>query len=538
MLAPVPDPVAPMTPRDLLESLPLGVAVVDRSGAIEQVNLTLARMLQVDRSRIIGQPLSHLVELPEGTLAETIETCEVYGEADLPRVTVSTGDTFAVRAATVFSDPEGRVILTFTPVATLEAPPFLAELVQDHYGHARPLESRLRAALSDPTPGDSDLREHLHAALDPRTDDPFDPVQVLHEAREWADCSAEVVVQSSVPRTCIGDATLLRAAIGALLSEVAPVLPGSTLSVRYSPSDHQLVMSLSPFRETRPPACLAALATGTRVHAHADGQALTVSVQVHAAPSTLGTSIESARLLLVEDDPVSALLVRVQLEQLGAVVEHASTGGEAIQMLRTRHFPVVVLDCLLPDMDGRAVFDFMKELPAERAPGRIIATSGMVGGVLPGGMANAPVDAILPKPVQLSTVRAALGPWPPSSTNRPTPVGADAPVLETATITSLHTIVGGQATVNEVLSEFIEDLTRSHPVLARALGDGDMDTVRRTAHRLKGAAATVGARRVERAARALEQAASEEDIGASAREISQLIAEARAVHHAIADLFV
>jgi CheY-like chemotaxis protein/HPt (histidine-containing phosphotransfer) domain-containing protein len=511
---------------------------MDRSGAIEQVNLTLARVLQVDRARIVGQPLSHLVELPGEALAEAIETCEVFGEADLPRVTVSTGDTFAVRASTAFSDPEGRVILTFTPVATLEAPPFLAKLVRDHYGHARPLQSRLRAALSDPTPGAPDLRARLQAALDPRPDDPFDPVRVLHEAREWAGCSAEVVVQSTVPRACIGDATLLRAAIGALLSEVAPVPPGSTLSARYSLSDQQLVMSLTPFRETRPPACLAVLATGSGVHAHADGLALTVSVRVQAAPATLGSSGEAARLLLVEDDPVSALLVRVQLEQLGAVVEHASTGAEAIQMLRTRHYPVVVLDCLLPDMDGRAVFDFMKELPADRAPGRIIATSGMVGGVLPGGMAHAPVDAILPKPVQLSSVRAALGPWPPSTTIRPIPAGADAPVLETATITSLHTIVGGQATVNEVLSEFIEDLTRSHPVLARALGDGDMDTVRRTAHRLKGAAATVGARRVERAARALEQAASEEDIGGSAREISQLIAEARAVHHAIADLFV
>jgi DNA-binding response OmpR family regulator len=58
------------------------------------------------------------------------------------------------------------------------------------------------------------------------------------------------------------------------------------------------------------------------------------------------------RLLLVEDDPRLAEMLREYLGQAGFDVTVATLGAEALQRLSEAHFDAVVLDLMLPDMDG------------------------------------------------------------------------------------------------------------------------------------------------------------------------------------------
>lgn len=58
------------------------------------------------------------------------------------------------------------------------------------------------------------------------------------------------------------------------------------------------------------------------------------------------------RILLVDDDRVSQTYASAVLKKLGLVVDIATNGGEAIEALSRVEYALVVMDCLMPEMDG------------------------------------------------------------------------------------------------------------------------------------------------------------------------------------------
>jgi DNA-binding response OmpR family regulator len=63
----------------------------------------------------------------------------------------------------------------------------------------------------------------------------------------------------------------------------------------------------------------------------------------------------AARVLVVEDDPDIAELVGRYLERAGYLTERASSGREALDRIATRPPDLVVLDLMLPQVDGLEV---------------------------------------------------------------------------------------------------------------------------------------------------------------------------------------
>lgn len=63
-------------------------------------------------------------------------------------------------------------------------------------------------------------------------------------------------------------------------------------------------------------------------------------------------NLEGRRILLVEDDPVSAVAGVALLGRQGAAVVHVRSGQEALDALRRQPFDLVVMDVQMQDMDG------------------------------------------------------------------------------------------------------------------------------------------------------------------------------------------
>ena len=63
----------------------------------------------------------------------------------------------------------------------------------------------------------------------------------------------------------------------------------------------------------------------------------------------------SKKALVVEDDGNIAELLRLYLERDGFEVQHAADGGEGVAMFRTFNPDIVLLDIMLPVMDGWGV---------------------------------------------------------------------------------------------------------------------------------------------------------------------------------------
>ena len=67
------------------------------------------------------------------------------------------------------------------------------------------------------------------------------------------------------------------------------------------------------------------------------------------------TGSEGARILVVDDEPTIAALIATALRYEGFDVETRDTGRGAIDAVRERNPQLVVLDVMLPDVDGFAV---------------------------------------------------------------------------------------------------------------------------------------------------------------------------------------
>ena len=69
----------------------------------------------------------------------------------------------------------------------------------------------------------------------------------------------------------------------------------------------------------------------------------------------------NSRILLVEDEPDIALVVTDLLVAQGHTVETAGTGPEGVRMATDSRFDLLILDVMLPGMDGFAVCRAMRE---------------------------------------------------------------------------------------------------------------------------------------------------------------------------------
>ncbi len=80
------------------------------------------------------------------------------------------------------------------------------------------------------------------------------------------------------------------------------------------------------------------------------------------------------RVFLVEDDQTQADSLRLVLQSEGFDVEQAASGEKAVEMARLYDFTLVILDLLLPDMDGH---DVLRRLRDARIATPVIILSGL-----------------------------------------------------------------------------------------------------------------------------------------------------------------
>lgn len=84
------------------------------------------------------------------------------------------------------------------------------------------------------------------------------------------------------------------------------------------------------------------------------------------------------RVLVVDDDPAIRAMVRKALERHGFFVDTASDGVEALTKLENGVYELLVLDLMMPRLDGFGVLDRLEEseTAAERPPKVLIMTAG------------------------------------------------------------------------------------------------------------------------------------------------------------------
>jgi DNA-binding response OmpR family regulator len=73
------------------------------------------------------------------------------------------------------------------------------------------------------------------------------------------------------------------------------------------------------------------------------------------------------KILVVEDDPDQLEITRLSLKAAGFAIGTASNGGTALKKTRTWSPDLILLDVMMPGMDGFAVCETLRENPATAA---------------------------------------------------------------------------------------------------------------------------------------------------------------------------
>jgi len=119
--------------------------------------------------------------------------------------------------------------------------------------------------------------------------------------------------------------------------------------------------------------------------------------------------MRQASILIVEDDPEMRNIYRYSLEKEGFTLTEAANGAQALTLLESQTYDLLILDMLLPNMGGDTVLKRIKPMP-EHAAMKIIILSAYPG--FKEVATTYGVDDYLVKPITpnaiVATVRAVL----------------------------------------------------------------------------------------------------------------------------------
>ena len=80
------------------------------------------------------------------------------------------------------------------------------------------------------------------------------------------------------------------------------------------------------------------------------------------------------RVLLVEDDITASRGIALMLRSQGAIVDETDTGEEALELVRHYDYDIMVLDLLLPDMEG---YEVVRRMRGSRQETPVLILSGL-----------------------------------------------------------------------------------------------------------------------------------------------------------------
>ncbi|WP_243061022.1 response regulator [Nocardioides sp. SR21] len=244
----------------------------------------------------------------------------------------------------------------------------------------------------------------------------------------------------------------------------------------------------------------------------------------------------AGRVLVVEDNPVNQLVAVGLLEALGYDATTADDGEDALVLLETETFDVVLMDVQMPRLDGYATTRAIRarECGGERLP-VIAMTAAAVEGERDRCLA-AGMDDFLTKPVNPSALAAMVSHWIGDETTEgtrsvmtvDTPNSGDERLARLALerLDELRDLDPGNTTyLDRAIGNFLANTPGTLESIRAAADAGDAETLKQVVHKLAGGALNLGVQGAGRTAQEIELIADTGTTDGTAELLAQLEAE-------------
>ncbi len=239
---------------------------------------------------------------------------------------------------------------------------------------------------------------------------------------------------------------------------------------------------------------------------------IVLPVQISNSPMKVAQlQVTGLNILLVEDIELNVMVAKALLEKLGQKVDVAMTGQEAIDKVRENQYDLILLDIQLPDMTGFDVASTIIEEDLVMQTPIVALTANVIkkrDEYLENGM-----DDVIAKPIKKSRVIEVFNELfhaPPApleidgEVERPEPNKKLSNILDMDLLQMLVDTIGDEM-VRASVKVFQEKMPEYMEILQLSLSADEKSEVCSQAHKIKGAAGSVGLARVQRIANQIQQ---------------------------------
>jgi CheY-like chemotaxis protein/HPt (histidine-containing phosphotransfer) domain-containing protein len=243
------------------------------------------------------------------------------------------------------------------------------------------------------------------------------------------------------------------------------------------------------------------------------------------APAIAPPASPAEVILVVDDNDANRTMLRLQARTAGLPIETCTNGAEAVERVAAGGVRLILMDCMMPVMDGYEATRAIRR--AEAGTGRHIPILAVTAHVLEDNQRlcrEAGMDDFLAKPLDRKHLLDALARW---LGQRPAPAPAaqtpaSSVVFDPEPLRSIDAQSPG--TARQLAGILHADLTPAGASFQRLLASGSWDQLGKTAHKLRGTSGSLGAMELYQTCSVLEQAARTGDPAACALTVAEAIA--------------
>lgn len=242
-----------------------------------------------------------------------------------------------------------------------------------------------------------------------------------------------------------------------------------------------------------------------------------------------------AKILVAEDNPVNQSVANYMLQGFGCSVDVVSNGKQALQAISNNKYDLVLMDCMMPEMDGyAATVEIRKQQKENRLPyfPIIALTANAVKGdrekCLIAGM-----DDYLAKPFTKELLYRVIKLWLMPGNDSPIEVLPDSSAeLSNPAKSHIHKPAleaiqklgpdDGNDILKEVVSVYLDNTKNLLNSLEEAWLNGNIDTILRVSHSLKSSSSQIGAYRLAEMCKTVEQEALLRRYDSSGKSLAEI----------------
>jgi PAS domain S-box-containing protein len=242
------------------------------------------------------------------------------------------------------------------------------------------------------------------------------------------------------------------------------------------------------------------------------------------------------RILLADDNPTNQVVALSILKKIGYRADAVANGKEAVKALQGIPYDLVLMDCQMPEMDGYEASRCIRN-PETGAINKVVPIIAMTANAMEGDREkclDAGMNDYLAKPVQPRELSDMLIKWLGKNHLEKETGEVHATKVQGETTDGngqkdifnaedlLKRLMGDEELARPIVAGFLNDIPKQILALKDYLAHGDVPSVQRQAHTIKGAAANVSCNNLRDAALELEKAGKGGDLEQAAALMARI----------------